>query len=40
MDMEVISSKAQENRFIYMSGYPALFSFTPGRYYDTGYDEG
>ena len=31
MDMEVISSKAQENRFIYMSGYPALFSFTPGR---------
>lgn len=30
MDMEVISSKAQENRFIYMSGYPALFSFTPG----------
>ena len=29
--MEVISSKAQENRFIYMSGYPALFSFTPGR---------
>ena len=31
MDMEVISSKAQENPFIYMSGYPALFSFTPGR---------
>ena len=31
MDMEVISSKAQENRFIYMNGYPALFSFTPGR---------
>ena len=31
MDMEVISSKAQENRCIYMSGYPALFSFTPGR---------
>ena len=31
MDMEVISSKAQEKRFIYMSGYPALFSFTPGR---------
>lgn len=29
--MEVISSKAQENCFIYMSGYPALFSFTPGR---------
>ena len=39
--MEVISSKAQENCFIYMSGYPALFSFyTRERYYDTGYDEG